>query len=1641
MKKQFLLFAIIVFLGLNATATHFVGADLTYRLIDTLNGKYRFTLSLYRDCSGIDYSSSESLTIRTMTVNTTLPMNLVSKMDVTNVCRPPDVSSPVVTNCPSGAIGLHKGIEKWTYTIDYIVGKNIGWAFAGWGSCCRNTIISTIQNPGSQGAWIQSVFNTDYQNSSPVFDTMPIPYWCRLRNSVYANGTNQIYDSKFININGKSVLLDSISYKLYTPFTGVSSNINSAISMGNPSVIYNTPLNANNFLYTTSGVTFDPKTGQISAIASITQDAIIAMAVMEYRAVPDNSPAGYSRVFVGYTTRDIQFTVRDICDPINVQGVISDSLFNADYISSSATEMTSDRKNIKIVFKATGPSIQNVKMKQIKSPDINIFKGYRFNYTKKTGTTTDTLFGVIEIDSLTIPTEDFFVAELYYCSTNGTKFSNNYLLKLNVKQALCNSIGDSSIATNLNISKVKIQGGVNSLDNQSACNSLVGTQGVATGVAGRYANYVISSTPKTKVIKGSQIVVFVNTLGCISGSHPHTKALFIDWNGNYNFLDPGERYNISNPPFNTPNESVTITVPANANLGRKIMRVVARIDTPTLNLMPCGKTLNASNNQGETEDYEIEVIEDFRNCTVYKNINYIKNGSQFNFTSSGLDSIPSPYVVRYNWTFSNGQSSTQKNPSISFPNWKYNWAKLVVCIDSANVNVCCDSSRLDSIGNCKLTCNIIKSGDTLTNHAINGIPPYTYFWSNGSTTQRIITSAGGNYIGFITDSTGCATECQFTQTGSTNLCSYYRNFTWTNIGSNHTFTSSPSIPNSLNPTYHWTFSNGQTSTLANPIVSLNPNSSYTVKMVYCLRDSSMNVICCDSVTKLVQTTGGNSGGGLPCNLKANFNWTTSSNGSIQFIDSTTPQTSQMYTYLWTFGDGTFSTNRYPSKIYFSNGPKQVCLLVKRWLNNNNMFCQDTICKTVNVTNVVPCNRLMPNFSFNVNSANPTVHFYNMTNLQNFNLISISYLIHSSNTIYNSSNPSHTFTTGGTHLITMTISAFDILSGTTCTKSITKSIYINGCGCFDAYNNYTKSGMTVNFINNSFCVDTNTTYLYKFGNGDTSNSPNPSYTYTLPGMYRTVMYIQRTVNGITCKDSFIRIIEINSSNMCKDSGYQINFPYFCSDYISPVCGCDSITYKNFCYARKAGVKQYSFGICPNDTQYVKICGYVYEDKNKNCAYDTSDNVIPYISIKINTSPYQYATTNAYGYYSFYAIKGIYQLTQNLSNQFPPINQNCPASNATITVSATTGGVTYCNNNFYDTVNTCPDLEVKIHRVSNITPGFPSTKRITYRNRGAIPISGVVLKYRFLSGLTVNYVSNPSYSLSGNVFTWNLGTLAAYSTNVISVRLNTPVTMPLGTAVVDSVWIEPTAGDCLSSNNVATYNDTCVGSWDPNDKAAYPANNIDTSVKWIDYLVRFQNTGTAPAHDVKIEDAIDANFDKSSLRIINQSHTMNHYFNDEGKVFFEFPNIMLPDSGTDYEASQGYVSYSIRLKDRLPAGTQLKNTAHIFFDFNEAVITNTTVNTIVLKSGSAVRTNIGAHEISLYPNPSKYQATLDFTTNKNEEVSYVLYDLQGKKILSKELGNIPSGSHNQDIELDSISNGIYILNVKIGDKETSIKLVKE
>lgn len=141
---------------------------------------------------------------------------------------------------------------------------------------------------------------------------------------------------------------------------------------------------------------------------------------------------------------------------------------------------------------------------------------------------------------------------------------------------------------------------------------------------------------------------------------------------------------------------------------------------------------------------------------------------------------------------------------------------------------------------------------------------------------------------------------------------------------------------------------------------------------------------------------------------------------------------------------------------------------------------------------------------------------------------------------------------------------------------------------------------------------------------------------------------------------------------------------------------------------------------------------------------------------------------------------------------------------------------------------------------------------------------------------------------------------------------------------------------------------TGSYDPNDKTGFPlgANSTNDILpnQDIEYLIRFQNTGTDTAFTVVIRDTLPTDLDIFSVETRVASHDFNFRMYGSRVLEWTFNHIMLPDSNINESASHGFVTFKVRQNDNLPLGTVIANNAAIYFDYNSPIITNTYLHTI-------------------------------------------------------------------------------------------------
>lgn len=236
---------------------------------------------------------------------------------------------------------------------------------------------------------------------------------------------------------------------------------------------------------------------------------------------------------------------------------------------------------------------------------------------------------------------------------------------------------------------------------------------------------------------------------------------------------------------------------------------------------------------------------------------------------------------------------------------------------------------------------------------------------------------------------------------------------------------------------------------------------------------------------------------------------------------------------------------------------------------------------------------------------------------------------------------------------------------------------------------------------------------------------------------------------------------------------------------------------------------------------------------------------------------------------------------------------------------------------------------------------------------------------------------------------------------------------------------------------------VNSYDPNDKNGFPrgvdaAHYIDQNVE-LEYLVRFQNTGTAPALNIEIRDILPAELDPTTVRPGASSHAYTWDMQDNGVVVFKFADVNLPDSATSQLLSQGFVQFRVQQHKDVALGTKIKNTAAIYFDNNAPVITNQTLHTVgkdfvLTSTPTLLLPNV---RVLIAPNPVTNQAQVWISGLDNtNDMRFTLYSAMGKSLLTDQFSG-----NNYEFEARPLPAGIYFYEVRRDGKTVGKgKLVK-
>ncbi len=457
-----------------------------------------------------------------------------------------------------------------------------------------------------------------------------------------------------------------------------------------------------------------------------------------------------------------------------------------------------------------------------------------------------------------------------------------------------------------------------------------------------------------------------------------------------------------------------------------------------------------------------------------------------------------------------------------------------------------------------------------------------------------------------------------------------------------------------------------------------------------------------------------------------------------------------------------------------------------------------------------------------------------------------------------------------------------------------------------------------------------------------------------------------------------------------------------------------------------VVDFMIDICGTAFEVDQCEAHVYQDLNDNCE-DDAEARVPFVTAEISGPNGDFVRiSDDNGEFRFLATSGEYTVDIVAPNE---LWEACDGNQtATFTGTNETVNLDFGLQPVEDCLSPVAAISSNLLRRC-----FDSNIYVDYCNEGTVPTEGTVIEVtldEFLEYVSSNVTPD---QIDGQTLYFNIGDLDVWECGKIKITVLPDCEIELGTEQCYSVNIYPTDPCSNDSYGLQYECQEVIGSYDPNDKRAFPLSGSDEyrikSNTPIHYQIRFQNVGTDTAFTVVIDDVISENLDLSTLRPGVASHDVDVEILEDRLVKFTFNDINLVDSTTNELGSNGFVNYTIEQIQDLVDGDVIENQGAIFFDFNDPVITNVTTH-IIDNAIVNVEDDILALEVMISPNPVNEIMQVSILSEWSKEHKLSIFSGQGQLIHSENLL-----AETNEINVSALAQGLYIL--KLEDLETGIK----
>ncbi len=455
---------------------------------------------------------------------------------------------------------------------------------------------------------------------------------------------------------------------------------------------------------------------------------------------------------------------------------------------------------------------------------------------------------------------------------------------------------------------------------------------------------------------------------------------------------------------------------------------------------------------------------------------------------------------------------------------------------------------------------------------------------------------------------------------------------------------------------------------------------------------------------------------------------------------------------------------------------------------------------------------------------------------------------------------------------------------------------------------------------------------------------------------------------------------------------------------------------------------------------KITGKVFVDFDENGIQDGGDVFANSVGLQTQQSNFELRTDASDGLFNFYVQIGEYTTTVLDFEPYFTVPENGQVSEF--------NSLSEIDSLEFRLVPAAliPEVAVDLIPRRASRPGFLVPYLLVVTNNGSTTLDGQV-NVKFLNDkMTFVDADKPNLSTDPSMVSFSFSGLKPFQQEKINLNFQMGI---LGVLNFDEILtfeslIPNYAGELNTDDNIDTLYQAVVGSYDPNDKTILSKNPI-TPLEFsqgykAEYLIRFQNTGTDTAFNIVVADTLSNEHILETFKPISSSHSYRTELEPNGSLQIFFDDILLEDSVRNEPASHGFFMFEMDLKPQIPVDSIVENTAHIYFDFNPAVVTNTTqlkIETPTTSSNNEVISVLNFAKI--YPNPVSEILKIDLSVERSKEADFSIFDASGKLMQSEKV-NLINGRQTVELDCQAFPIGNYILKIFVPEGVKSLSFSK-